>query len=216
MFRWIRTRIQAAIHWIGARSPVHCVARAKLPTQYGEFDIYVYESALSGQTQVALVRGDISNGQDVLARMHSACLTGDIFHSARCDCGEQLDSALAQIASEGRGVLLYLNQEGRGIGLVNKIRAYALQEQGYDTVEANEALGFPADSRDYRIGVLMLRNLGVRSVRLLSNNPRKLASVTGGGLLVSERVPIEIEASEFSRRYLKTKKEKLGHELSSV
>ena len=123
---------------------------------------------------------------------------------------------MARIAAEGRGVLLYLNQEGRGIGLVNKIRAYALQEQGYDTVEANERLGFPADSRDYRIGVLMLRDLGVRSVRLLSNNPRKLAGVTGGGLLVSERVPIEIEASEFSRRYLKTKKDKLGHELTSV
>jgi 3,4-dihydroxy 2-butanone 4-phosphate synthase/GTP cyclohydrolase II len=216
MFRWIRIQLQAAIHWIAARSPVHHVAKAKLPTQYGEFDIHVYESALSGQTQVALVRGDISNGQDVLARMHSACLTGDIFHSARCDCGEQLDAALARIACEGRGVLLYLNQEGRGIGLVNKIRAYELQEQGYDTVEANERLGFPADSRDYRIGVLMLRDLGVRSVRLLSNNPRKLAGVTGGGVIISERVPIEIEASEFSRRYLKTKKEKLGHELSSV
>src|SRR5580765_410058 len=216
MLRWLRIRLQAAIHWVGARSPVHCVASATLPTDYGEFDIHVYESALSGQTQVALVRGDISNGEDVLARMHSACLTGDILHSARCDCGAQLDAAMARIASEGRGVLLYLNQEGRGIGLVNKIRAYALQEQGYDTVEANERLGFPADSRDYRIGVLMLRNLGVRSVRLLSNNPRKLAGVTGGGLLVSERLPIEIAPSASTRHYLKTKKDKLGHQLTSV
>jgi 3,4-dihydroxy 2-butanone 4-phosphate synthase/GTP cyclohydrolase II len=216
MVRWFRTRVQAAVHWIGARSRIDHVASATLPTDFGEFDIHVYESPISGQTQVALVRGDISNGEDVLARMHSACLTGDILHSARCDCGAQLEAALARIASEGRGVLLYLNQEGRGIGLTNKIRAYALQEQGYDTVEANERLGFPADTRDYRLGVMMLRHLGVRSVRLLSNNPRKLAAVTGNGLLVSERVPIEIEASEFSRRYLKTKKDKLGHELTSV
>jgi 3,4-dihydroxy 2-butanone 4-phosphate synthase/GTP cyclohydrolase II len=216
MIRWFRTRVQAALHWINGRTGIDRVASATLPTDFGEFDIHVYESPYSGQTQVALVRGDISDGEDVLARMHSACLTGDILHSARCDCGAQLDAAMARIASEGRGILLYLNQEGRGIGLANKIRAYALQEQGYDTVEANERLGFPADTRDYRIGVMMLRNLGVRSVRLLSNNPRKLAGVTGNGLLVSERVPIEIEASEFSRRYLKTKKDKLGHELTSV
>jgi 3,4-dihydroxy 2-butanone 4-phosphate synthase/GTP cyclohydrolase II len=216
MIRWLRIRLQAALHWVGARSPVNRVASAKLPTEYGDFDVHVYESTINGQTQVALVRGDISNGEDVLARMHSACLTGDIFQSARCDCGAQLHAAMAQIASEGRGVLLYLNQEGRGIGLVNKIRAYALQEQGFDTVEANERLGFPADSRDYRIGVLMLRDLGVRSVRLLSNNPRKLAGVTGGGLLVSERVPIEIAPSDSTRHYLKTKKDKLGHELTSV
>ena len=152
----------------------------------------------------------------MLTRVHSACLTGDIFHSARCDCGAQLHTALERIAAEGRGVVLYLNQEGRGIGLANKIRAYALQDLGLDTVEANERLGFPADSRDYRVGVHILRDLGVRSTRLLSNNPKKLSGVTGVGLEVSERLPIEISASASSRRYLQTKKDKLGHLLSSI
>jgi 3,4-dihydroxy 2-butanone 4-phosphate synthase/GTP cyclohydrolase II len=192
-----------------------CVATAKLPTEYGDFDVFVYEPA-DGGTHVAVVRGDIGNGQDVLTRLHSACLTGDVFHSARCDCGPQLQTAMRRIAEEGRGVVLYLDQEGRGIGLANKIRAYALQDQGYDTVEANERLGFPADLRDYGIAVEILRDLGVRSVRLLSNNPRKFAGMTGDGLSVSERLPIEIPASDSTRRYLKTKKEKLGHELSSV
>jgi len=152
----------------------------------------------------------------VLTRVHSSCLTGDLFHSARCDCGQQLHAAMQRIVEDGRGVLLYLDQEGRGIGLANKIRAYALQDHGVDTVEANERLGFPADLRDYRVAFTMLRRLGVRSTRLLSNNPRKLAGVTGEGLSVSERLPIEIPPTASTARYLKTKKEKLGHLLSSV
>ena len=191
------------------------MATAKLPTEYGEFDIHVYENG-AGETHVALVRGEIGAGENVITRVHSACLTGEIFHSARCDCGPQLQTALRRIADEGRGILLYLNQEGRGIGLANKIRAYALQDQGFDTVEANERLGFPADSRDYRVGVEILRDLGVRSTRLLSNNPRKLKGVTSDGLSVTERLPIEISASASTQRYLKTKKDKLGHLLSSV
>jgi 3,4-dihydroxy 2-butanone 4-phosphate synthase/GTP cyclohydrolase II len=190
------------------------VASAKLPTDYGDFDVHVYESALDSQTHVALVRGTIGAGENVLTRVHSSCVTGDIFHSSRCDCGSQLHLALQRIAEEGRGVLLYLNQEGRGIGLANKIRAYALQDQGFDTVEANERLGFAADLREYHTGVLILRDLGVRSTHLLSNNPKKLAGVTGEGLSVSERIPIEIPAGESNRRYLQTKRDKLGHQLS--
>ena len=152
----------------------------------------------------------------MLARVHSSCVTGDIFHSARCDCGPQLDTAMRRIVGEGRGVLLYLNQEGRGIGLANKIRAYSLQDEGFDTVEANERLGLSGRPSRVSGGVRMLVDLGVRSSRLLSNNPRKLAGVTGDGLSISERMPLEIPASEFTRRYLKTKKDKLGHLLSSV
>jgi 3,4-dihydroxy 2-butanone 4-phosphate synthase/GTP cyclohydrolase II len=151
-----------------------------------------------------------------MVRVHSQCLTGDVLHSARCDCGAQRDAALERIAAEGRGILLYLHQEGRGIGLANKIRAYELQDEGFDTVEANERLGFKADQRDYGVGVQILRDLGVRSMRLLSNNPRKLVGIEGYGLSVSEWLPLEIPASESTRRYLKTKKEKLGHKLSSV
>ena len=191
-------------------------AAARLPTEYGEFDIVAYEDSVDRKTHVALVHGDLGSGENVLARVHSSCVTGDIFHSARCDCGPQLDSAMRQIVAEGRGVLLYLNQEGRGIGLANKIRAYSLQDEGFDTVEANERLGFPADKREYGVSVRILLDLGVQSVRLLSNNPRKLAGVTGDGLSVSERIPLEIPASDHTRRYLKTKKEKLGHELTSV
>jgi 3,4-dihydroxy 2-butanone 4-phosphate synthase/GTP cyclohydrolase II len=216
MLDQIRTRLRGALRALRGPSRVHRVATTKLPTDYGAFEVHIYENPADRQTHVALVRGDIGNGNGVLARMHSACLTGDVFHSVRCDCGAQLQTAMRRIADEGRGVLVYLNQEGRGIGLANKIRAYTLQDEGYDTVEANERLGFPPDSRDYGIGVQIFRDLGVRSVRLLTNNPRKFAGVTGDGLSVSERLPIEIPASESTRRYLKTKKEKLGHELSSV
>ncbi len=197
-------------------SLVKQVASAKLPTNYGDFQIHAFETLLDKQTHVALVRGDVGDGQNILVRVHSQCLTGDVLHSVRCDCGAQLDVALRRIAEEGRGVLLYLNQEGRGIGLANKIRAYELQDEGLDTVEANERLGFKADQRDYGVGVQILRGIGVRSMRLLSNNPRKLVGVEGHGLSVSEWLPLEIPASDSTRRYLKTKKEKLGHKLSSV
>jgi 3,4-dihydroxy 2-butanone 4-phosphate synthase/GTP cyclohydrolase II len=197
-------------------SLVKRVSSAKLPTKYGEFRIHVFQNQLDKQEHVALVTGDISSGKDVLVRVHSSCLTGDVLHSIRCDCGAQLDAAMQRIAEEGRGILLYLNQEGRGIGLTNKIRAYELQDEGFDTVEANERLGFKADQRDYGMGVQILRELGVRSMRLLSNNPRKLVGIEGYGLSVSEWLPLEIPASESTRRYLKTKKEKLGHKLSSV
>ena len=192
------------------------IACAKMPTDYGDFRVYAFESYVDQQTHVALVRGDIGDGKDVLVRVHSSCLTGDGLHSIRCDCGAQLDAAMERIAADGRGILLYLNQEGRGIGLANKIRAYELQDEGFDTVEANERLGFKADQRDYGIGVQILRELGVRSMRLLSNNPRKLVGIEGYGLSVSEWLPLEIPASDSTRRYLKTKKEKLGHKLSSV
>ena len=201
---------------MATESLVRRVASAKLPTEYGEFSIHVFENILDGQEHSALVMGNISDGREVLTRVHSSCLTGDVLHSSRCDCGAQRDAALERIALEGRGVFLYLNQEGRGIGLANKIRAYELQDQGFDTVEANERLGFKADQRDYGIGVQILRALGIRSMRLLSNNPRKLVAVEGYGLSVTEWLPLEIPASDGTRRYLKTKKEKLGHKLSSV
>jgi len=215
MVSWVRTKALSLAKALGVRGPVRRMATARLPTEYGDFDIHVYENR-ANETHVALVLGDIGGGENVLTRVHSACLTGEIFHSARCDCGPQLHTALGLIADEGRGVLLYLNQEGRGIGLANKIRAYALQDQGLDTVEANERLGFPADLRDYDVGVQILCDLGVRSTRLLSNNPRKLLGVTGDRLSVTERLPIEIEPSPSTLRYLKTKKDKLGHLLSSV
>jgi 3,4-dihydroxy 2-butanone 4-phosphate synthase/GTP cyclohydrolase II len=197
-------------------SLVKRVASAKMPTDYGDFRICAFENVIDKQTHVALVKGDIGAGRDVLVRVHSQCLTGDVLHSVRCDCGAQLDAAMERIAAEGRGILLYLHQEGRGIGLANKIRAYELQDEGFDTVEANERLGFKADQRDYGVGVQILRDLGVRSMRLLSNNPRKLVGIEGYGLSVSEWLPLEIPASDSTRRYLKTKKEKLGHKLSSV
>jgi 3,4-dihydroxy 2-butanone 4-phosphate synthase/GTP cyclohydrolase II len=192
------------------------VASAELPTAHGPFRIWAYENQLDNETHIALVCGDVGDGKDVLVRVHSKCLTGDVFHSGRCDCGSQLEAALARIAQEGRGVLLYLNQEGRGIGLANKIRAYELQDQGLDTVEANERLGFKADQRDYGIGAQILNDLGVETMRLLTNNPRKFVGLQGYGLSISEAVPLEIPASDTTRRYLKTKKDKLGHRLSSV
>ena len=195
---------------------VRKVASARLPTDQGDFVVHAYESLIDHETHVALVRGEVGDGEDVLVRVHSKCLTGDVFHSARCDCGAQLHTAMQQIGQAGRGVLLYLNQEGRGIGLANKIRAYELQDQGYDTGEANERLGFKADQRDYGIGAQILRDLGVRSMRLLTNNPRKCIGLEGYGLSVSSTVPLEVPASEHSRRYLKTKKEKLGHRLKTV
>jgi 3,4-dihydroxy 2-butanone 4-phosphate synthase/GTP cyclohydrolase II len=197
-------------------SVVRRVASAALPTVHGDFRVLAYESLIDHETHVALVKGDIAGGENVLVRVHSRCLTGDVFHSARCDCGPQLDAAMEKIATEGRGVLLYLNQEGRGIGLANKIRAYELQDEGFDTVEANERLGFKADQRDYGIGVQILKDLGVKSMRLLSNNPRKLVGIEGYQLSVADWIPLEIPASEHTRRYLKTKKDKLGHKLTSV
>ena len=212
----LRRRVLAVLATLRGKSLVSRVASAKLPTEDGPFDIHVYESLVDGATHVALVKGELGAGENVLARVHSACLTGDVFHSARCDCGAQLKAAMGRVADEGRGVILYLDQEGRGIGLANKIRAYELQDEGFDTVEANERLGFKADQRDYGMGVQILRELGIKSMRLLSNNPRKLVGIEGYGLSVSEWLPLEIAVSETTRRYLKTKKEKLGHRLSGV
>jgi len=196
---------------------VRPVANATLPTSHGPFHIHAYESLIDGQIHVALVRGEIGKGDDVLVRVHSRCLTGDVFHSTRCDCGPQLDAALERVAKEDRGVVLYLHQEGRGIGLVNKIRAYELQDGGLDTVEANEKLGFKPDQRDYGIGAQILRSLGVRSMRLMTNNPRKFVGLEGYGLSVVESVPLEVTpATDFTRRYMKTKKDKLGHTLKGV
>ncbi len=193
------------------------VAAPELPTRHGDFRIYAYENELDGKEHVALVMGDVGTPEPVLVRVHSECLTGDVFGSVRCDCGEQLDFAMRLIAQEGRGIVIYLRQEGRGIGLHNKLRAYELQDEGADTVEANEALGFKPDQREYGIGAQMLTDLGASKLRVMTNNPRKFVGLSGYGLEVVERVPIEIPPrSELTRRYLKTKKDKLGHRLESV
>src|SRR5258705_4953497 len=192
---------------------VERIVSTTLPTGFGMFEVVGYRSLIDDKHHVALVKGEVAGSEDVLVRMHSECLTGDVFHSLRCDCGEQLESALATIEREGRGVLVYLAQEGRGIGLLNKLRAYKLQEEGLDTVDANLELGLPADLREYGIGAQILVDLGLSSIRILTNNPKKIHGLQGYGLSVSEQVPIEHMPNPHNESYLRTKAERMGHTL---
>ena len=209
------TVAQLVAHRLGHERLVHRVAEARLPTEHGEWRIVGYRNDVDEHEHVALVYGDIQDGESVLVRMHSKCLTGDVFHSLRCDCGWQLDTAMSMVAKEGRGVIVYLDQEGRGIGLLNKLKAYELQDRGADTVEANEQLGFKPDLRNYGIGAQILLDLGLRSIRPITNNPRKMVGLEGYGLRVEERVPIVQPAHTENAGYLRTKRDKLGHLLVS-
>jgi 3,4-dihydroxy 2-butanone 4-phosphate synthase/GTP cyclohydrolase II len=187
------------------------VVKTNLPVKYGKFNLIVYESILDGSSHLALTMGKLEKSEDVLVRVHSECLTGDVFGSRRCDCGAQLDESMKMIAKEKRGVLIYMRQEGRGIGLVNKIKSYALQDKGHDTVEANTVLGFKPDLREYGIGAQILVDLGVSKVRLLTNNPRKIIGLEGYGIDIIERIPIHVGINEYNIKYIRTKRDKLGH-----